>query len=275
MKNFFAYITRQPFWVNLLAALLLVFILGFLFFKSLSWFTNHGAYLKVPSVKGQNVDNAIKTLESQGFEVVIQDSLYFDTLPKYTVIRQLPDPDATVKANRTVYLTINRATPPNVSMPKLEGLSFRFAYDLLRRNHLQLGDTIYRPDFMKGSVLEQQYNASRITAGSPIRWGAKITLIIGGGLEIQQMLVPDFVGLTFAEAKNLAELKGISLASVIPMAGVTDTASAFVYKQNPETFDFDKKRNYMQGGQTLDLWLSPTRLDLDSLKMKNEKDLFQ
>ena len=275
MKNFFAYLTRQPFWVNLLCALALVFVLGFLFFQSLSWFTNHGAYLKVPAVKGQNVDNAIKILESQGFEVVIQDSVYFDSLPKYTVIRQLPDPDATVKANRTVYLTINRATPPNVNMPKLEGLSFRFAYDLLRRNHLQLGDTIYRPDFMKGSVLEQQYNGSRITANTPVKWGAKITLIIGGGLEIQQMLVPDFVGLTFAEAKNLAILKGISLASVIPMAGITDTASAFVYKQNPETFDLDKKPNYMQGGQTLDLWLSPTRLDLDSLKKKNEKDLFQ
>ena len=275
MKKFFAYLTRQPFWVNLLAALTLVFIIGFLFFQSLSWFTNHGAYLKVPAVKGKNVDNAIKILESQGFEVVIQDSVYFDTLPKYTVIRQLPEPDATVKANRTVYLTINRATPPNVNMPKLEGLSFRFAYDLLRRNHLQLGDTIFRPDFMKGSVLEQQYNGSRIAANTPIKWGAKITLIIGGGLEIQQMLVPDFVGLTFAEAKNLAILKGISLASVIPMAGITDTASAFVYKQNPETFDLDKKPNYMQGGQTLDLWLSPTRLDLDSLKKKNEKDLFQ
>ena len=106
MKKLFTYLTRQPFWVNLLAALLLVFLIGFLFLQSLSWFTNHGAYLKVPEVKGQNVDNAIKILESQGFEVVIQDSIYFDSIPRYTVIKQLPDPDATVKVNRTVYLTI-------------------------------------------------------------------------------------------------------------------------------------------------------------------------
>ncbi len=68
MRNFFIYLTKQPFWVNLLAALALVFLIGFLFLQSLSWFTNHGAYLKVPSVKGQNVDNAIKILESQGFD---------------------------------------------------------------------------------------------------------------------------------------------------------------------------------------------------------------
>jgi len=276
MKKLFRYLTRQPFWVNLLAALLLVFLIGFLFLQSLSWFTNHGEYLKVPAVKGQNVDNAIKILESKGFDVVIQDSVYFDSIPKYTVIKQLPEPDATVKVNRTVFLTINRAAPPDVSMPKLEGLSFRFAFDLLQRNHLKLGDTIYRPDFMKGSILEQQYNGDRITAGTKIPWGAKITLIIGGGLQVEQIAVPDLVGMTFADAKALLETKGITLASIIAMSTVRDTASAFVYKQNPEKYDIDKVTPlYIRPGQTMDLWLSPTPMDVDSLKQKDQKDLYQ
>lgn len=275
MKKLFIYLTKQPFWVNLLAALTLVFLVGFLFLQSLSWFTNHGEYLKVPEVKGQNVDNAIKLLQSKGFDVVIQDSVYFDSIPKYTVIKQLPEPDATVKVNRTVFLTVNRATPPTVSMPKLEGLSYRFAHDMLLRNHLRLGDTIYRPDFMKGSVLEQQYNGARITAGTKVPWGARINLIIGGGLEVQQMLVPDLVGLTFAEAKALLETKGITLASIIAMSTVKDTAAAFVYKQNPERLDIDNVPNYIRPGQTMDIWLSPEPLNTDSLKIKNQKDLFQ
>ncbi len=275
MKKLFIYLTKQPFWVNLLASLALVFLIGFLFLQSLSWFTHHGEYLKVPAVKGQNVDNAIKILESRGFDVIIQDSVYFDSIPRYTVIKQLPDPDATVKVNRTVFLTINRATTPAINMPKLEGLSFRFAYDMLQRNHLRLGDTIYRPDFMKGSVLEQQYNGSRITAGTKVPWGAPITLIIGGGLEVQQMLVPDLIGLTFAEAKALLETKGITLASVIAMTTVKDTAAAFVYKQNPERFDIDKTPLYIRPGQTMDVWLSPTPLEVDSLKTKDQKDLLQ
>jgi beta-lactam-binding protein with PASTA domain len=276
MKKLFAYLTRQPFWVNLLAALLLIFLIIFFFLQSLSWFTNHGAYLKVPDVKGQNVDNAIKILESQGFDVVIQDSIYSDSIPKYTVIKQLPEPDATVKVNRTVFLTINRLTPPEITVPKLEGLSFRFALDLLRRNNLRLGDTIYRPDFMKGSVLEQQYNGSKITAGTKVPWGARITLIIGGGLQIEEIPVPELVGLTFSEAKAILETKGITLASVIPMGNVKDTASAYVYKQNPQKYDVDGKTPlYIRPGQTMDLWLSPTPLDSDSLKKKDQKDLNQ
>jgi beta-lactam-binding protein with PASTA domain len=274
MKKFFTYLTKQPFWVNLLAALFLIFLIGFLFLQSLSWFTNHGAYLKVPEVKGQNVDNAIKILEKQGFDVVIQDSIYSDSIPRYTVIKQLPDPDATVKVNRTVYLTINRLTPPEITVPKLEGLSFRFADDLLRRNHLRLGDTIYRPDFMKGSVLEQQYNGSRITAGAKVPWGARINLIIGGGLQVQEMPVPGLVGLTFAEARAILETKGITLASIIAMSTVKDTAAAYVYKQNPQKYDIDGTTPlYIRPGQTMDVWLSPQPLDSDSLKIKDQKDL--
>lgn len=41
--------------------------------------------------------------------------------------------------------------------------------------------------------------------------GAPITLIIGGGLEVQQMLVPDLVGLTFAEAKPYWKQKVLRL----------------------------------------------------------------
>lgn len=274
MGKMLRYIARKPFWVNLSLAVILVFLIIYLFLKSLSWITNHGAYLKVPSVKGKNVEQAIKLLEDQGFEVVIQDSVYFDSLPKFTVIRQLPDPDATVKSNRTVYLTINRAVPTPVDMPKLEGLSLRYALDRLERFHLKLGDTLFKPDFMKGSVLEQQYNGVRITAGTKIPWGSRITLVIGGGLEVEPMKVPDLFGLTFTEAKATLEGLGITLSGIIA-PGVRDTASAFVYKQNPETHDFDNKPQFIQPGQIMDIWLSPTPLDRDSLIYKNNKDLFQ
>lgn len=275
MKKVFIFLSKFPFWLNFLAALAFVFLIGYLFLQSLSSFTNHGDHLKVPPVKGENVDNAIKILESKGFEVIIQDSVYFDSIPKYTVIKQLPEPDATVKVNRTVFLTINRATPPPINIPKLEGLSFRFAHDMLLRNHLRLGDTIHRPDFMKGSVLEQQYNGSRVTAGTKVPWGARINLIIGGGLEVQQIMVPDLLGLTFAEAKALLETKGVTLAAVIPMSTVKDTSSAYVYKQNPARFDVDRQPIYIRPGQTMDLWLSPRPLDSDSLKSQQQKDLYQ
>ena len=143
----FKFISKQPFWVNLLAAVLLIFLLAFLFLQSLSWFTNHGSYLKVPSVKGKKVDDAVKYLKEEGFDVTITDSLYNDTLPLNTVKKQLPDAGATVKVNRTVYLNVNPVVLPMVEMPKIEGLSFRFALERLTKNHLKLGDTTYPTDF--------------------------------------------------------------------------------------------------------------------------------
>ncbi len=262
----FKFIARQSFFVNLLAALVLVFLVGFIFFQSLGWITNHGQYLKVPAVTGKNVDAAIQLLEKEGFEVIITDSLYNDSLPLNTVKKQLPDADATVKVNRTVFLNINPAALPLVNMPKLEGLSYRFAVDRLAKSNLKLGDTTMRPDFMKGSVLEQQYNGSKIESGTKIRWGSIIDLVVGGGLEAEPIRVPDLTGLTVAEAKATLQVKGILLAAILTSGNVTDTLNAYVYKQNPEVVDFDQAPVYIKPGQTMDIWVQVERPAADTTK---------
>ena len=265
-------LTGQPFWVNLLAAIVLAFGIIFLFLQMLSWITKHGEHLTVPSVIGKRTTDAIKMLESQGFEVEIQDSIYTDTASNGIVLKQLPDPNSTVKVNRTIFLTVNRITPPMIEMPKLEGLSLRFALDLLDRNHLQLEDTIFKPDFMQGSVLEQQYNGGRIPEKTKIMWGSKITLVVAGGLEDKQMMVPDLVGLTYSQAKAYLEENRISLGATIPYPGNTirDTAAAFVYKQNPERFNEEKQPNYIRSGQLMDLYISAEMINLkDSLTNKH------
>ena len=261
----FKFIARQNFFINLLAALVLVCLVGFIFFQSLGWITNHGQYLKVPSVTGKNVDAALQLLEKEGFDVIITDSLYNDSMPLNTVKKQLPDADATVKVNRTVFLNINPAVLPLTDMPKLEGLSYRFAKDKLAKNHLILGDTTLRPDFMKGSVLEQNYNGSKISPGTKIRWGSTISLVIGGGLQAQRIPVPDLTGLTVAEAKETLKRQGILLAATLTSGNVTDTLNAFVYKQNPGALDFDKAPAYIQPGQTMDIWVQVNRPVTDSL----------
>ena len=261
----FKFIARQSFIVNVLIALILVFLVGFLFFQSLGWLTHHGEYLKVPSVTGKNVDDAVDLLEKEGFEVVITDSLYNDSVPLNTVKKQIPDPDATVKVNRTVFLNVNPAVLPLIDMPKLEGLSYRFAVDKIAKNHLKLGDTTMRPDFMKGSVLEQEYNGEAIATGTKIRWGSVINLVVGAGLEAQAIKVPDLVGMTTAEAKAILNEKGIILASILTYGSVSDTLNAFVFKQNPEALDFDKGSNTIKPGQTMDIWVQVERPVLDTV----------
>ncbi len=262
----FKFIARQPFWVNLIAAIVFVFLIGFLILQSLSWFTNHGSYLKVPAVTGKNVNEAVKFLENEGFDVVITDSLYNDKLPLNTVKKQIPDAGATVKVNRTVFLNINPTSLPLIEMPRLEGLSFRFALDKLQKSHLTLGDTTHKPDFMKGSVLQQIYNGNPVLPGTKLRWGAPISLVVGAGLEEVQIRVPQLVGLTVSDAKAELQSKGILLAAILTSGEVMDTLNAYVYKQNPEAKDEEQNQMYIQPGQTMDIWVSVEPPQPDSLK---------
>lgn len=269
----FKFITNRPFWVNLLAAIAIAFLLLFLFLKMLGWITKHGEYLKVPAVTGMKTVDAVKLLEKQGFEVYIQDSVFTDTAARGVVLKQLPDPEATVKINRTVFITVNRMVPPMIEMPGLEGQNLNFALMLLERNHLKLGDTIYKPSFMLGSVLEQQFNGIRIPEKTKIQWGSRITLIIGGGLAGEQIQVPNLVGMTFAEAKAYLEEHQINMGAVVPDGKLTDTASAFVYQQRPDIYDLDKRPQFIQPGQVMDLYISQVMklpADTASVKKKNE-----
>lgn len=275
----FKFITGKPFWVNLLAAIVVAVLLIFLILKTLGIITRHGAYLKVPAVTGMKTNEAISLLEKQGFDVYIQDSVFTDTAKRGIVLKQLPDPNATVKVNRTVFITVNRYIPPMLDMPKLEGQNLSSAIRMLERYHLQLGDTTFRPDFMQGSVLEQFYNGNRIPEKAKIQWGSRIDLVIGGGLEDRQMAVPSLVGMTYGAAKAYLDENGISLGAVIADGPITDTASAYIFKQRPDRLDQDNMLIYIRSGQLMDVWISkemraPAEDSLPKKKddLKNKKE---
>ncbi|MFT3911006.1 MAG: PASTA domain-containing protein [Ferruginibacter sp.] len=255
----FKFLTNKPFWVNLLVALFLVFLTVFIFLQLLGVITKHGQYLTVPSVLGKKTSDAVKFLESKDFEVVIQDSIYVDTAQKGIVLKQLPDPNSTVKVNRTVFLTVNCTVLPLVDMPALEGKTLNFAMNILARSHLTLGDTVYKPHFMRGSVLAQSYKGTDIKSGTKIPWGSSIDLVIGSGLGEERILVPSIVDLTLAEAKIVLAENGIEIGAIIPDPGITDTAAAFVYQQNPPRLNEDKQPVYIQSGQLMDIWVSKTK----------------
>ena len=154
----FKNITNRPLWVNVAVGLGILILAFVLFVFSLNWITHHGEAKTVPSVTGKTLGQVEALLEKEGFELVVQDSVYLDSLAPTTVIKQVPEADDVVKVNRTIYVTINRTIPPDVTMPNLIGYSFRNAEMILKNAGLKLGDTTYKPDFAKNSVLEQRHN---------------------------------------------------------------------------------------------------------------------
>lgn len=260
----FKFLTHRPFWVNLLAAIALALLMVFVFLQLLGVITKHGKHLTVPSVMGKSTAEAVRFLEEKGFVVIIQDSIYTDTAKMGIVLKQLPDPNSTVKINRTVFLTVNRVTLPLVEMPSLEGKTFNYALIILERSHLTLGDTSTKPDFMRGSVMEQLYKGKRVQYGTKVPWGSRIDLVIAGGLSEERFLVPSVVGLTLSEATTLLEAAGLSVGATIPLGIITDTASAYVYKQNPPKLTTDQQPLYIKSGQLMDLFISQQMIVVDS-----------
>ncbi len=224
--------------------------------------TGYGKSEKVPSVVGQHIIAAQKILEESGFEVVLQDSVYVDSIAKQAVIKQSPEADAVVKTGRTIYLTINRTIPPQVEMPDLTGFSIRSAEMYLQSLGLKLGFVTYRPDIARNAVLEQLWNGMPIKPGTKIAIGSQIGFVLGSGVGGEEAEVPDLIGLTLGEAKAYLTTLNINLGSVLAVGIVVDSAAAFVIKQNPPLYteipgaNGEKQFNKIRQGQIMDLYIS-------------------
>jgi beta-lactam-binding protein with PASTA domain len=264
----FQFITKRPLWINLLAGLVLMVVLLFILSIFLGPLTRHGKNKTVPNVMGKSFEEAKKILNNSGFDVEVQDSIYSDTIAKGSVLRQVPDGDAPVKISRTVYLTINRQVPPVVEMPNLKDFSLRNAELQLRNMGLRIGDTSYVHDFAKNTVQEQNYKGAPIAPGTKIQQGSAIDLVLSDGLGETEFTVPNLVGMTFGQAKGFLESNGLSFLSIIIDPEVTDTASAFIYWQDPPRVGEDGKHIKIRSGQTMNVRLSFIRPAIDSTLQK-------
>ena len=262
----FDFITKKPLWVNLIASVVVAILLFGLFLLSLGWLTDHGKAATVPSLTGKSLEEVKRVLDSTGFEWEVQDSVYVDSIPPLQIVKQFPDADEVVKANRTIFLIVRSVEPPLVEMPNLIGYSFRNAVVVLKTMDLKVGDTLFRPDFARNAVLEQRMNGQFITPGTKIKKGSSITLVLGDGIGDQPIPVPALVGLNYLEAKVLLDSAGLSFGAIVLESGVQDTASAWIYKQSPETLDEDKAVQTIRPGQLIDIWLQAVRPRLDSIR---------
>ena len=256
---------KQKLWFNVLVLVGVCVALYITIFASLSFVTQHGAEVKVLSVKGRLYEDALKTLKARGFTVEV-DSSYEPGKRKFEVLAQQPQPGAIVKEGRTLFITINRASPPETPMPNLVNLSFRSAAMILKSNRLVLGDTILRPDIARGAVLEQLYAGKQIIAGTMLPQGSKISLVIGDGLGQTEFSVPDVIGMSYFEGRELLSASGLYSVPVFDF-DVRDSASAIIYNQSPSPYNEGGGSNRIRQGDYVDLFIkqspSPEEMEMN------------
>ena len=229
-------ILKKPLWINMLIGFGVAICLLIIFFFSLGWITGNGETEKVPAVIGLDVAAAEKNLIALGFDVELQDSIYVDTLARNAVLRQTPEADEVVKKGRTVYLTVNRVIAPQVDMPNLVGFSIKSAETYLKVLGLRLGSIQMVPDQNKNVVIDQLVNGQPIAPGSKIPSGTLIHFLVGDGGASGGMFMPDLVGLTYEQAKAQLISLGLNLGVVTVNGSIVDSASAFVFDQNPSAY---------------------------------------
>jgi beta-lactam-binding protein with PASTA domain len=236
MSNFIAYLKTKSFRNNLIAALCTVGAILLIAFFSLRFYTKHGEGMDVPAVKGLTIAQAVSKLEEMGLRYEI-DSVYIMDKPPGIVTDQDPDAGTFVKANRTIYLTINTTQAPNVKFPDIEFKSLREAQAVLESYRLKLGDTTYKPDVSRDVVLEAFFGGQVIKAGETLPTGSRINLILGDGRGNEDVELPNLVGFTLDEAKFSLKGSMLTLGTISSDGLITDSASAVIIAQFPLVAD--------------------------------------
>jgi beta-lactam-binding protein with PASTA domain len=227
-----------------LAIILMLFsgLLAFFFYIYLPEVTHHGETITVPKLVGMNVDELEKFLDAKKLRYKINDSTYNAGVKPNTVLTQHPLPDAKVKENRMIYITISAKNPPNVSMPNLIDYSLKGAQIQLNQHGLIL-DTIIEIPGKEGLVYGQFLGRNKIEPGTMIPKGTKIVLKVGKSSG-QEVTIPDFVGMDVESARGLAQQEGL-LLDIRPDPNVH---TGYIIRQKPAA------GQTLHSGETVDLW---------------------
>jgi beta-lactam-binding protein with PASTA domain len=94
--------------MQMLAAIVIVCAIAYLFFHWLTFTTNHGEEITVPNLAKLTEEQVEEKLDDLDLDYVLLDSVdYNKDFPKHSVVEQDPLPGAKVKEDRKVYIKIN------------------------------------------------------------------------------------------------------------------------------------------------------------------------
>ncbi len=227
-------LSKRKILIHLVASIASMIIILFTLVSWLSSYTNHGETVTVPNIKGMKYAELKEYLGNKNLDVKISDSSMFllDKGPG-VVVEQDPRPNEQVKEGRTIYVSITRTVPPQVKMPNLIDVSQRQAEAILFSYGLRLGSMIYKPDLAKGAILEMSCKGKLLKAGESIAKGSKIDLVLGDGVGVTDVAVPNLLNLSLEEAVFVLKGSALNVGEVSYPSGKLDSVNFFVVEQMP------------------------------------------
>jgi len=248
------------------------FVIAFFVLKFyLKSFTEHGITVTVPTLVGLDAEEAIQQIQDGGFAYVIVDTVFDDKVDKGAIVEQNPRPESLVKNGRRIYLIVNSTQDELISMPQFTGLSIRQVNSLAESYGLIIGNLRYVPDIAVNVVIKQMYDGDDIAAGTKIKKGSKIDLILGLGLSDKTTLVPSLIGLSYKDASNQLLDLYLNTGAVNydeTVQNKKDSVNAKIYKQSPRHSTI----NEVNLGYNVDIWLTIDESLIEAMQSQADEE---
>jgi len=177
-----AFLTSRVFLIQVLIAVAIVFVIGFLFMHWLTFTTDHGNEITVPDLRKLSEQQVEEKLDAIDLDYVLLDSVdYKKDFPKHSVVEQDPIAGSKVKENRKIYIKINSSGFTTVRIPNLIEKTYRQAVPTLKSLGLEEGKITYKPYLGRDMVLEMRLNGKKLNPGDKVFKSSKIDLVLGDG----------------------------------------------------------------------------------------------
>lgn len=176
------YLTSKVFLIQVLIAVAIVAVLGYLFMHWLTFTTDHGNEITVPDLRKLSEQQVEEKLDEMNLDYVLLDSVdYRKDFPKHSVVEQDPIAGSKVKEDRKIYIKINSSGFTTVRIPNLIEKTYRQAVPTLKALGLEEGTITYKPYLGKDMVLEMHLNGKKLNPGDKVFKSSKIDLVLGDG----------------------------------------------------------------------------------------------
>jgi beta-lactam-binding protein with PASTA domain len=263
--SFLSFLAEKKFYVHFGISIILTIVLLLVTIILLNAYTRHGDAYIVPDLEGQEYDRLYEIQEAKVFQFKVTDSVFDNSLPPGSVIKQNPSPGSKAKEGRMIYLTVVSKTPKMSLMPELKDLTVRQAVTTLRTNGLKIRSIIFTPHFAGNSVLGQYFKGDTLWAGTEILEGSEIDLLAGLGNN-PAARVPFVVGLTRDEARGSLQMASFNVGAEHYL-DKADPIHSRVYRQYPQW-----NENLFPGDSVTLYFRSDLTFDFDELLKSNNPD---
>ena len=133
-------------WGNLLAMLLIIFLISLGLKYGLELYTRHGQSVEMPDIVHKSFEQAEAMLDSLDLNIEVSDTDFVKSLPPDCILEQSIAAGDIIKPDRVVYVKINAAHSPSKPIPDIvDNSSLRDAQNKLTSLGFKLGDPEYVP----------------------------------------------------------------------------------------------------------------------------------